>query len=111
MSKKVTHKMRVERVKEFTEKNKLFTIIALIVVVYIAFNIVSGMINKKDSEIPDTSTSQSEEISEKTETEAAEEYDDEHLRFYWIDLWIFLIAGGFCTVMIIREKRKAREKL
>lgn len=111
MRKKITHKMRVEKVKEFTEKNKLFTIIALITVIYLAFNIISGMISKKDNEITDTATSQSEEISEKAETEAVEEYDDEHLHFYWIDLWIFLIAGGFCTVMIIREKKKAREKL
>lgn len=111
MSEKTKHKRRLEKAKNFTENNKLFTVIALIIAVYLTFSIVSGMIRKKDNKLPDTATSQSAEISENTETEAVEEYDDEHLRFYWIDLWIFLIAGGFCTVMIIRDKRKAREKL
>ena len=54
---------------------------------------------------------QNAELSQK-QTEVTQEVQEEtHWRFYPIDLWVLVIGGGFCTVMILKEKKKARETL
>lgn len=111
------YKAHLEKAKKFTEKNKLFTVIILIVSVYLTFNIVNGIIHKNDKLSSDNAAVETVEQSEETTSlseegnEDNEENEYNHFRFYWVDLWILLIAGGFCVVMIIREKKKAREKL
>lgn len=107
MSFKESHKRRVGKIKNFTNKNKVFTVIAIIVVIYLLFNIVSSRINENDKKHEENSI-QSDTVSEESN---AETDDDLHWRFYWADLWVLAGAGGFCTVMIIRERKKAREKL
>ena len=44
------------------------------------------------------------------ETEVTET-EPEHWRLYPVDLAVLVVGGGFCTIMIIRERKKAREKL
>lgn len=103
-----SHKKRVQKVQEFTEKNKVFTVIAIILVIYLVFSLVNGKING-NNDTPNTVSEQSEAVEETSVPET--EDDGKHWRFYWIDLWILAGAGGFCTVMIIKERKKAREKL
>lgn len=91
-----THKERVTQVKGFVGKNKLFTVTAIAAVVLLCGNFV---FTKAD--IAETS-----EASSQSETEDMPEW-----QFYPLDFWILLIGGGFCTVMIIRERKKAKEEL
>lgn len=101
---KENHRQRVEKVKSYTEKNKLFVIIAIGIILFLIGNSIYTSIN----EVPDNGISQSETITAEEEVT-----EDEPLqwRFYWIDLWILLIGGGFCTVMILKERKKAKEEL
>ena len=105
MNIKESHRKRVEKIKNFTDKNKMFAVLAVIVSIYLLFSVVHGKSDTYENNPPENPTVQSEVVDD-TESE-----DGEHWRFYWIDLWILLIGGGFCTVMIIREHKKAREKL
>lgn len=111
MNLKESHNKRVQKVKNFTENNKMFSVIAVIVVIYLLFSIVGSKLSDDDNN-PNETTSQSQsEMLQKSETAAVSEAAGDHWRFYWIDLWILVGAGGFCSVMIIRERKKAREKL
>ena len=105
MSLKESHKKRVDKIKDFTEKNKVFSVIAVIVSIYLLFSVVHSKLDRTDNNAPEANTAQSEVFDDTEETES------EHWRFYWVDLWILLGAGGFCTVMIVKERKKAREKL
>ena len=93
---------RVEKVKHFVDRNKLFTLISVIVLIYLCSNFVFSKVN------PDFHTD--ETIQTATENDTTEE-DSPHWQFYWSDLYILIGAGGFCTVMMIREKKKGREEL
>ena len=60
---KITHKERVAKVKDFTEKNRLFSVIAVILCIYIGVSIASGKLHEnKNTEQP--SSSQSEQVAE-----------------------------------------------
>lgn len=97
----LTHKERVAKVKGFVDKNKLFTVIAVIAVVWLLGNFLfskaSTNSNFSETEAP-------------SQSDVAEE-DMPEWQFYPLDFWILLIGGGFCTVMIIRERKKAKEEL
>ena len=95
MSFRESHRKRADRVQHFISSNKLFVVIALVAAVIIG----SGLKNGKEVEetLPDT--------------EQTEEDNRPHWRFYPSDLAILLVGGGFCTVMIIRERKKAKEGL
>ncbi len=97
-----THKERVASVKDFVSRNKIFTVMAVIVVVWLLGNFLFSKVNP-DSEVDTNSNISQSEIAETEETP--------EWQFYPIDLWILLIGGGFCTVMILREKKKAKEEL
>ncbi len=91
---------RADKVKRFMSKNWLFLMIAIIMCLYL----LGSAVQKKSA------------ISIKQEpantTEVVQEVQEEmHWRFYPIDLWVLIIGGGFCTVMILKEKKKARETL
>ncbi|MBR0484473.1 MAG: hypothetical protein IJJ69_06835 [Oscillospiraceae bacterium] len=91
---------RVAIAKKFVDKNKLFTVLALIAVCYLGGNFLFSKVN------PD---SDAEPIQEEV-VETAEK-NSLQWRFYWSDLVVLAVAGGFCTVMIIRERKKERDNL
>ena len=92
---KVKRKQKKAVFKRFVSKNKLFIIIAAVLCLSL---IGSGI--RTHSDTAEESPAQAEVMQE-----------ERHWRFYPIDLWVLGIGGGFCTVMILKEKRKARETL
>ena len=98
---KLSDKKRVEKVRHFVEKNKVFTLIALLVMIWLLFGFISN--HERPASEP--------ENSDQSTVQEAEPEEELHWQFYWSDLWILVIGGGFCTVMIIRERKKARETL
>lgn len=96
-----THKERVASVKGFIGRNKVFTIITIIAVVWLLGNFI---FSKVETNSNTTETPQSQ-------NEVVEAEDIPKWQFYPLDFWILLIGGGFCTIMILREKKKAKEEL
>ena len=110
---KVTHKDRVAKVKDFAEHNKLFSLIAVILCIYIAATLISHKNNDKQTVSEQPATSQSEQLDgeEKVDTNInSEENEIPKWRFYPIDLWILLGGGGFCIIKIMQEKHRAKEE-
>jgi ABC-type uncharacterized transport system permease subunit len=92
------HQKRVEKVRRFASRNKVFSVLIVILVGFLLFRTVSNRTEKKP---PNNQAAQTASVeSEKLEW-----------RFYPIDLVVLGIGGGFCTIMIIRERRKAKEGL
>ena len=96
---KVTDKARVEKIKKFVAGNKVFTLVAILVMILLSCNLLFS--KDKTATEDDSSYSSAEQDIE----------EDLHWQFYWSDLGVLVIGGGFCTFMIIRERKKAREKL
>ncbi len=96
------HKERVQKVKNFTEKNKVFVIMAVVTVIFLCSNF---FFSKENNDItPETVQSEAMENTEETASKP-------QWQFYWTDLWVLLGVGGVCTIMIIRERKKAKEEL
>ncbi len=96
------HKERVQKVKNFTEKNKVFVIMAVVAVIFLCSNF---FFSKENNDIT-PETIQSEAMENTEETAAKPQW-----QFYCTDLWVLLGVGGLCTIMIIRERKKAKEEL
>ncbi len=95
------HKQRVQKVRNFTEKNKIFMITAVIALIFLCSNFFFSKENNTEK-VPETSQNETTENLEESELQ---------WKFYWSDLWILSGVGGFCTVMIIRERKKLKEEL
>ena len=96
---KGSHRKRVEKVREFASHNKFFSAIAVLLIVFLLFRTVN-----RNTEQPDKAQEE-QTVTEESKTE------ETGWRFYPIDLVVLGVGGGFCTVMIIRERRKAKEGL
>ena len=97
---------RVEKAKNFVNKNQLFTIIAVFAVCYLFVNFLFSKVNSDsfdDTEMVQSESSETQEIPDEETTM--------HWQFYWSDVVILAVAGGFCTIMIIRERKKERDDL
>lgn len=108
---KKKHSERVKKVNDFIDKNKVFTVISVIIVIALGFNFLFSKVNTENSNVSDNTVSQTEIVDNESEEETITEISKPEWQFYWIDLWILVGAGGFCVVMIIRERKKAREEL
>ena len=96
------HKERVQKIRNFTGKNKIFVITTVVAIVFL----FSGFFFSKENS---TDTSETVQVETSENTEKSDEKTE--WQFYWSDLWILLSVGGFCTIMIIRERRKSKEEL
>lgn len=94
---KTTHRQRVDAIRSFLSDNKLFLAMAAMVVLLL----LSGNFFFKGKE----------ESSATDEATQVQEDEELSWRFYPIDAVILLIGGGFCTIMIIRERHRAKEEL
>jgi len=106
------HKKRVEKVKDYAGKNKVFVITMLVAIVFLLFNFVfvSNDNPKIIHESEDVTISDNAEPEETAVTENTEN-KRETWRFYFIDLIILGAGGGFCLVMILRQRKKTKEEL
>lgn len=98
---------RVEKAKNFVDKNKLFTVIALLAVCYLFGNFLFSKVNS-DFRTDDAKTVQAESAESEYSIEKENTLD---WQFYWSDLVVLTVVGGFCTIMIIREQKKERDNL
>ena len=96
---KVSDEARVKKVKKFVAENKVFTVTAVLVIILLSCNFLFSK---------DTPVTEDDSSYNSAEQDSGE---DLHWQFYWSDLGVLVIGGGFCTFMIIRERKKAREKL
>ncbi len=87
---------RVERAARFVDGNKVFIVMILLVVI----GLIGG--NFLEKKIPDAEQEQA--VSEQ------QSYQPEW-HFYWSDLIVLVGAGGFCTVKILHQKKRAKEEL
>ena len=101
------HMKRVEQVKNYAGKNKVFIITMLVAVIFLLVNFVftsNPKITPVTEEIIAESTEQAEQV-------AVVNSQREIWRFYFIDLIILTAGGGFCLIMILRERKKTKEAL
>lgn len=115
------HKVEAEQIKNFIYTNKIFVVIMVLATIIIVSAFFSN--DKEEKKSAENFSSISSEIASDTDDAVVEKVDTNinsdtekekvlpKWRFYWIDLWIFLLAGGFCIYKILQEKKRAREKL
>lgn len=104
-----SYKERLQIAKNFTKHNHLFSVIAAILLIVLIANAIGNKFSNSNREVK-TETNQ-ETVSSEMIPDETEKEEPLKWRFYPIDLVIFAVGGGFCGIMIIREKKKAREKL
>ncbi len=85
------HKKRAEKARRMLAKNKAIAVLAVLFAVILLVNTVQNRL-----------------VPEQTETE---QITDENWRFYPIDLAVLGAGCTVCAAMILREKRRAKEKL
>jgi len=97
------HQQRAEKVQHFIGKHKLFLIMAIIAGAFLFGNYLA-----QPNVQPQTSKY---EYSDYYSNEAVVEFERELWRFYWIDVVILIAGGGFCVLMLLRERRRLRNKI
>ena len=90
------HKKRAEKVRGYFAKNKAVTLITVLVAIAVLVNLVSKYQTKEQAN---------------SKPESVQETEEEHWRFYPVDLIVLGAGGGLCTVMMLQEKRRAKEEL
>lgn len=96
------HKEHVQKIRNFTEKNKIFVIMAVIATIFL----FSGFFFSKENDVKTLETTQVETAENPQKADEKPQW-----QFYWSDLYVLLGVGGFCTVMIVRERKKSKEEL
>ncbi len=88
------HRKRAEKVRGYLAKNKAVAVIAVLAAIALLVNlVVNHDVQKTDTQ-------------ETVQTET-----DESWRFYPVDLVVLGAGGGICAIMMLREKRRAKEEL
>jgi hypothetical protein len=106
---KMVHRERVEFVKDFASTNKVFTVIAVIIVLLFSGTFVLGAVSENSQKIPQQEIQI--ENAESLEQSAEVQKTLPQWEFHSIDLWILGVGGGICLIQIMREKRKGREQI
>jgi hypothetical protein len=88
------HKKRTEKVRGYFTQKRAITLFAILAAVAL---LVSLVMNHQVKETEPQETVQSETV--------------EGWRFYPVDLIVLGAGGGLCAVMMLREKRRAKEEL
>lgn len=104
-----SHSARVKRVQKFTSNNKVFILGVIVVVLFLTGNFISNS-KKPDAAEFRHPEGYSEQSDTDTNTKDMNDYEPQW-NFSWFDLAVLGIGGGFCTIMIIRERRKARDSI
>ena len=88
------HKKRAEKVRRYFSRKGA---VALFAILTSAALLISLVMNHQVKETEPQETVQSETV--------------EGWRFYPVDLVVLGVGGGLCAVMMLREKRRAKEEL
>jgi len=104
------HKMRVAKAKDFVSKNKVFTILAIVIIIFLTSNFLFQTSDNTDTLYEESGDYDTQETDDLQITDN-EPLEDNEWRFYFIDLIILVTVGGFCVVMIIRERKKSKGEI
>ena len=88
------HRKRAEKVRGYFSQKRAITLFAILASIAL---LVSLVMNHQVNET---------ELQETVQTETTESW-----RFYPVDLVVLGAGGGVCAVMMLREKRRAKEEL
>ena len=88
------HRKRTEKVRGYFSQKRAITLFAILASIAL---LVSLVMNYQVKETEPQKTVQSETV--------------EGWRFYPVDLVVLGAGGGVCAVMMLREKRRAKEEL
>ena len=88
------HRKRAEKVRGYFSQKRAITLFAILASIAL---LVSLVMNYQVKETEPQETVQSETV--------------EGWRFYPVDLVVLGVGGGLCAVMMLREKRRAKEEL
>ena len=88
------HRKRAEKVRGYFTQKRAITLFAILAAIAL---LVSLVMNYQVKETEPQETVQSETV--------------EGWRFYPVDLVVLGVGGGLCAVMMLREKRRAKEEL
>lgn len=103
------HKERAEKVRRRISADKIFLIGAAVIVLILLGRAAE---KRKQPEAAEFRHPEGYEMESQTEmTGTPPEAEKPHWRFYWSDLIILGGGSAFCGIMIVRERRKAREEL
>ncbi len=112
---KYNYNERSQKIERFILKNKIFclaVIVALGIIIAGEIKEKAALMNQSDVSVSEEQKSEDEKVDTSVNLEETDNKDDgKHWRFYWIDLVVLVVGGGFCTFKIIKEKRKTKEKL
>lgn len=116
-------KARQKVVKQRMADNKVFVVGVAIILLFLAFQAIKhkddpdaiefrypeGYAQQEDA--PDESGKDATSSNFSEETEEQKQPEVPHWRFYWSDLVILGGGAAICGIMIVKERRKARETL
>ena len=88
------HRKRAEKVRGYFSRKGAVALFAILASIALLFSLV---MNHQVKETEPQETVQSETV--------------EGWRFYPVDLVVLGVGGGLCAVMMLREKRRAKEEL
>lgn len=88
------HRKCTEKVRGYFAGNKAIALITVLFAIAVLVNLVSQY-----------------QTQEQTDSEPETVQEEEHWRFYPVDLAVLGVGGGLCMVMMLREKRRAKEVL
>ncbi len=88
------HRKRAEKVRGYFAGNKAIALITVLFAIAVLVNLVSQY-----------------QTQVQTDSEPETVQEEEHWRFYPVDLAVLGAGGGICTAMMMREKRRAKEEL
>ena len=90
------HRKRAEKVRGYFTQKRAITLFAILAAVALLVSLVMNhQVKETDADTKETATSDT----------------DETWRFYPVDLVVLGAGGGLCAVMMLREKRRAKEEL
>ena len=90
------HRKRAEKVRGYFSQKRAITLFAILAAVALLVSLVMNY--------------QVKETDADTQKPAVSD-TDESWRFYPVDLVVLGAGGGLCAVMMLREKRRAKEEL
>ena len=88
------HRKRAEKVRGYFSQKRAITLFAILASIALLISLVMNY------QVKETEPQETIQVSE-----------EEHWRFYPVDLIVLGAGGGLCAVMMLREKRRAKEEL